>query len=103
MKIYNINKITKYTIIWIVLSILISIITFTPIVKSICESVSIANYIIIKNLIGLIILPFWFAFSCILICTGDYICFSKYLEKHYPEINKYYQKYMKEKINNIIS
>lgn len=103
MKIYNIKKVTKYTIIWIILSILLSIIAFTPIVKNTCESISTVNYIVIKNLIGLIILPFWFVSSCALIYIGDYICFSKYLEKHYSEINKHYQKYMKEKINNKIS
>lgn len=97
--IYNTKTIKKYTIIWIILSVLIIGVTFTPIVKNLIEMSNISlNDIFIKNIIGLMFLLPWSSISLVLIHVYDYEIFSKYLEKHNPEINKSYQKHMKNYI-----
>lgn len=97
--IYNIKKIKKYTIIWIILSVLIFGVTFTPIVKNLIEISNILlNDIFIKNIIGLMLLLPWLSIGMVLVHVYDYEIFSKYLEKHNPEINKSYQKHMKNYI-----
>ncbi len=93
--IYNIKKIKKYTIIWTILSVLIFGITFTPIVKNLIEMSNILlNDIFLKNVIGLMLLLPWLSIGLVLIHIYDYEIFSKYLEKHNPEINKSYQRFM---------
>ena len=90
--IYNAKKIKKYTIIWAILSVLIFGVTFTPIVKNLIEVSNILlNDVFVKNIIGLMLLLPWLSISLMLIHVYDYEIFSKYLEKHNPEINKSFE------------